>query len=166
MDYWPVGVTVPRTARVSFTPVGLGPLAVSRVEEPIVRLAVAPRPARAVAAPVVALPVAEVNASLQGLQPVSLTAPAIETRPAQFPVAAPELDILSMLSEPEADAVTAPETPMVMVQVASAGQSDGFFPGAFTEAFKKTTTSLIKTGSSIVGAFRAFGGMVKKVVPF
>jgi hypothetical protein len=180
VDYWPVRLSFPMVQAPRLLP---DPI-VERVfaREPVELAAVEARPE--------AVPVKRVRSSELGIGE-SLLPPAPEPLEIPSDVTQPEIaqpvivlahnslpssaglpDAVLEPSEPRAgDAVDLleAEPPFPMRAAVSGGGGDGDHDGLITGAFKKTGSSIVKTGArtgaSIVDAMRVVSGMVRRALP-
>lgn len=174
VDYWPVGVGLPRVAPALELP-PQAPLlaAASSAPEPVVSsvrrvqpVVIPKQPEMARVASLVTFPATESSAPLGA--PVTLSdlsssvdaAPDAGVRPDQPVLMANSVDTREWIDEDSS--LFAARQP---VELAQAENEDGFITGAF----KKTGTSIVRTsvrtGTSIVDAVRVVSGVVRRALP-
>lgn len=174
VDYWPIGVNVPDAGSALDLPALARPLPVSdQLSVRIVQQSTPRSSRRSIqadreAAPALAysaLPVAVASDSGLGA-PVGLAAPVTRNAPLVAP-ASFELPVATVASyEPHLPLAATDNVPLpAPTSTTASAESDGFLTGAF----KKTGSSIVKTGmktgSSIYDAVRVVGGAVRKALP-
>lgn len=168
VDYWPVGIHMPVAASALTQPSAPQALSLPDLVSPARtsnrtlggRLMLARYDA------VRALPV-EVSSDAEVGQPLSLVDPIAHVATAES--RADDVELRSVFATPDLTSLTDENLEaMASAPVAAAAEeaaSDGFFTGAF----KKTGTSIVrsgvKTGTSIVDAMRVVGEAVRRALP-
>ena len=177
VDYWPSmsGLPSPANVRVS------RPVQMTVSGTPAERGSIAPTPPRAtLRTHAVAMPASAATSS--NVQTQTILAPVLvpsEALGASVPLVTLAIDTPPAFVEPSVVAYVEPDgageasepayslADHAGAPVARALDDDG--DGLITGAFRKTGTSIrktsVKTGSSIVGAIRGFGGAVRRALP-
>lgn len=173
VDYWPVGVNLPDAGPALDLPALARPLAVSDQQSArVARRESAPRRlvlADRVSSPAVfyaSLPVVAVSESGLG-EPVGLPAPVTRSAMA-FTAASFEVpDAASDGYEPHLTlgAAAGSTTLPAPVSTSANAEPDGFITGAFKKTGSSIVRTGVKTGSSIVDVVRVVGGAVRKALP-
>lgn len=175
VDYWPVGVNVPDAGPAFDLPSMARPLPVSdRLSVRVLQAADVQRSSRRIsltdpgmppAAVFTSLPVAVASEGGVG-EPVGLAAPVTRTAmavtPASFESVTASNDSYEphlMLTPSETVELQPPASP------SRSGDSDGFITGAFKKTGSSIVRTGVKTGTSIYDAVRVVGGAVRKALP-
>ncbi len=172
VDYWPVGVNLPDAGSALDLPALARPIAVSDQQSArVARRESAPRRlvlADRVSSPAVfyaSLPVVAVSDSGLG-EPVGLPAPVTRSAMAFTAASFEGPDALSDGYEPHLTLGSAAEATLpAPVSTSANAETDGFITGAFKKTGSSIVRTGVKTGSSIVDAVRVVGGAVRKALP-
>jgi hypothetical protein len=175
VDYWPVGVTVPDAGSALDLPALALPQPVSdRLSVRVVRAADAQRSPRRVVltdrqtvsrVAYASLPVTAPSESGVG-EPVGLAAPVTRTAMVVMPASFEPMTASSETYEPHL-ALAALDSVELQAPASPAGSadSDGFITGAFKKTGSSIVRTGVKTGASIYDAVRVVGGAVRKALP-
>jgi hypothetical protein len=175
VDYWPVGVNVPDAGPALDLPALARPLPVSdRLSVRVLQAADVQRSSRHVSLTDRELPPQEVFTSLpvtaaseSGVgEPVSLAAPVSRTAMVMTPASFESVTALNDRYEPHL-MLTASETVELQAPASPSNsvESDGFITGAFKKTGSSIVRTGVKTGTSIYDAVRVVGGAVRKALP-
>jgi hypothetical protein len=176
VDYWPIGISYPAVSSALDLPEAARPAALPEHTATVVAAQVTPAARRHVAsapsADITFAPLSiSASASLAG-QPVMLRDPSeVAFAPSavvQEPSAQPDTSIVQVDEVVEAEAPSE-YLPLEARMPAVARADTGGGPGFISGAFRKTGSSIVKTGAktgaSIFDAVRVVGGAVRRALP-